>query len=326
MKSTQHSFCVTVAVAVISLARGAAADEARATAQALFDDAVQAMKDKAYDRACPKLEEVTRLQPGKVGAMMQLALCYEESGKVASAWARYRAAADAAGPSDERGAQAAAKATELAPRVPKLTIAVAPANRAVRGVSLTKGGREVGVVEWDSALPADPGSYEIVVTAPGKVRWTGRVEVKTGQAATVSVPALVDDPHAVVPPEPPEPAAPPMRTQRKVGFVVAGAGVLTLGVAGVTGALFLTKKATAQRECMSGGVAGGFVCTPGGLAAANAGKTLGTVDTVTLFAGAGLLGLGVVLIATGGPKTKAPAPPTIGLALAANGVLIRGEL
>jgi hypothetical protein len=324
MRSTQHGYRAAVAVVLLSLARGAAADEARATAQALFDDAVQAMKDKAYDRACPKLEEVTKLQPGKVGAMLQLALCYEESGKVASAWARYRAAADAAGPSDERGAQAAAKAAELAPRVPKLTIAVDPANRALRGVSLTKGGREVGVVEWDSALPADPGSYEIVVTAPGKVRWTGRVEVKLGQPASISVPALVDDPRAVVPPEPREAASPPMRTQRKVGFVVGGVGVASLAVAGVTGALFLTKKATAQHECMSGGVAGGFVCTPAGLAAANAGKTFGTVDTVTLLAGAGLLAVGVVLVATGGPKVKTPAPPTIGLVIAARGGLIAG--
>src|SRR5580693_8301481 len=104
--SRRRLLASTTLLSVATLAPKAAADDTRAVAQALFDAAVQAMSDKAYDRACPKLEEVVQLMPGKVGALMQLAQCYDEWGKSASAWGRYRDVADAAAPADERGPKA----------------------------------------------------------------------------------------------------------------------------------------------------------------------------------------------------------------------------
>jgi len=222
-------------LALASLAPQAVADEARTKAQALFDEGVQAMNEKAYDRACRKLEEVVKLQPGKVGAMMQLAQCYEESGKLASASSRYRAAADAAAPSDERGSKARAKVEALAARVPKLTIVVAAANRAARGFTVTRGGRDVGTAEWDTAVPVDPGKYEILASAPGKKPWSLTVEVAAGDAKTrIEVPSLSDAEAAS--PASPQPAAAELpaqetpaqgwSTQKTAGVVLMGAGVV----------------------------------------------------------------------------------------------------
>ena len=57
----------------------------RAAAEALFGQATKLMDEKSYDKACPKLEEVVKLQPGKVGTMKTLAECYEATNKTASA-------------------------------------------------------------------------------------------------------------------------------------------------------------------------------------------------------------------------------------------------
>src|SRR5262245_58809354 len=61
----------------------------RAAAQALFQAARASMDKKDYVTACPKLEEVTRILPDGVGGQFTLAQCYEESGRLASAWRAY---------------------------------------------------------------------------------------------------------------------------------------------------------------------------------------------------------------------------------------------
>jgi serine/threonine-protein kinase len=320
--STRFPLCAAAALALTSLAPRAGADDARATAQALFDDAVQAMKERAYDRACPKLEEVVRLQPGKVGAMMQLAQCYEDAGKIVSAWSRYRAAADAAAPSDDRGPKARARAEELAKRIPKLTLAVAPANRALRGFSLTRAGREMGAAEWDTALPVDPGRYEIVASAPGKKSWTGSIEVTAGGApVTVQIPALPalkdeGSPTVVAQPRPatPPPAAPPSTTQPAHdgssspkppawAWVATGAGLAALGVAAGFGIDGLMAKNSIAARCH------GLSPCPG-LDQADADSLNGRKDRgLAVFIGAGVAGAAGVAAGLagllGGPRAAA---------------------
>ena len=298
-----HKLAAMLCLSLALPARPARADETRAPAQALFDEAVQAMNDKDFEHACPKLEAVVQLQPGKVGAMMQLALCYEQWGKVASAWGRYRAVADAAGPNDERGAQATAKANELAPRVPKLTVLVAPSNKSFKGFTVSLGGRELSVVEFDSAQPADASVYDVVASAPGMKTWKGSVTVKAdGPPAEIKVPALVMDPNSkgARVEEPPGPD--PHRPIRNAGFVIGGVGVVSLAIAGITGGLFLGKKSTAEHECISGNR-----CTKAGLDAISSGRTLGAVNTVTLFTGIAALGVGAGLVITATIKKAPPA-------------------
>lgn len=186
--------------------RRARADDVRSSAQGLFDTAMKAMADRAYDRACPALEEVVRLLPGKVGAMMELSRCYEESGKITSAWSEYRAVAEAAPARDDRAATARAKAAQLAPRVPRLTVTVAPEDQALAGFALKRDGRDMVVAAWNSPLPVDPGSHTVSATAPGRVPWTSTVTVAEGAAIVVAVPALVGVPAAVTA-NAPEPGA-----------------------------------------------------------------------------------------------------------------------
>src|SRR5947209_367391 len=118
-------------IGVASLGRSVGAQvpdaQARVSAQDLFDHAAKLMDQAQYDAACPKLEEVVRLQPNGVGANLTLAECYEHTGRLASAWTRYVSAEAAAerASQPERQKVAHDHALALKPILSELTITVA---------------------------------------------------------------------------------------------------------------------------------------------------------------------------------------------------------
>src|SRR5258706_8273705 len=103
----------------------------KATSEALFGDGRRLMSQGNYAQACPKFEASLKLDPG-VGAMLNLADCYEKNGQTASAWAEFReagSAARAAG-SKDREDLARSRAAALEPKLSRLTIKAG--NKAVQ--------------------------------------------------------------------------------------------------------------------------------------------------------------------------------------------------
>src|SRR5690606_2054720 len=113
------------ALAVALLARPAAARPADsvAAAEQLFAEGRALLARGQLEAACARFEASLALDPA-VGTLLNLALCFEERGMLASAWARYREAADRA--ARERMKQhervAVQRAAALAPRLPRLLI------------------------------------------------------------------------------------------------------------------------------------------------------------------------------------------------------------
>lgn len=312
----------------------ALADEgARASAQVLFDDAMKLIDQKDFDHACPKLAEVVRLQPGKVGAMLELSRCYLGAGKIASAWARYRASADAAREAgDGRAAEADAKAAELAPHVPKVVIAVTTVTRGVPGLIVKRDDVEVGAAQWGTPLPVDAGKHSLSASAPGRRAWTTTLDVVEGAAMTIEVPAL-DDVSASEAAKPADmPPAQAVSTPTTGGapawaWVMGSVGIVSTGV----GVGFLSASITGQSDitanCGRANPPRGYSTTDC-LGKQTSNNTKQVIAGV--FGGVGVLALGaaIVAIVVAPPRSTRPSAtwihPTPWFAATAAGLSIEG--
>jgi hypothetical protein len=293
--------CLTAAPSVFAQQRDAAA------AQALFDEARGLMQAKRFAEACPKLEESQRLDPG-IGTEFRLADCYEQQGKIASAWAGFLDVASVAGSSGQTDRQKAARAraARLESRLPHLTIVVPAASRAA-GLEVRRDGTAVGEAQWGSSVPVDPGDHEIAVTAPGKRAFSSTVSLRESTPTTFTVPALDPEPGggaaataslpAPAPSTPapePAPAAPPAALAETPpapsgsagpGFAVIGLGGLGLVgiVVGTTfGVMASSKYDDSKRGCRDADV---NVCSQHGVDLRNTAFTYGNVATVGFIVG-----------------------------------------
>lgn len=196
----------TRAVLLLALVHGVAYADVtvdKATAEALFMRAKQL--DKAGDAAaaCPLYEGSYRADP-QLGALLNLANCHEQIGKLATAWAEFREATEIARRrGDARTDYARRRADELAPRVSWLAIHAV----TTPGTTITRDALDVTQIVGQE-LPIDPGTYVISATAPQREPWSTTVTITTpGTHAVVDIPALVDV-APVTPLAPKESAAP----------------------------------------------------------------------------------------------------------------------
>ncbi|MGK4004481.1 hypothetical protein WMF31_17735 [Sorangium sp. So ce1036] len=308
-------------VAALIAPRPAQAQEvdrhAALTAQALYDQATAEMDAGRFASACGKLEEVTRLVPDGLGAKLTLGQCYEEWGKLASAWAQYTMveALSAKAGQAERSARAGAWAAALKPRLATLTVDVPAAVRAYPGLEITRDGVPLGEAQWGASLPVDAGAHEIVATARDRRPWRGSAVVTAdGEAVSVAIPALS-----------PVPAIVPQRArsttggaQRAAGLVVGGAGLLGAGVGVFFGVRAVLKRdeSNADGHCHHGNI-----CDDIGYEAREQAVAAGDISTVMLIAGGAALAGGVALFLT----APTPERPGAHIALGPRGIALRGR-
>lgn len=159
-------------------------------AETLFQDARSLMDRRVYSEACPKLVESQRLDPG-VGTLMYLALCYEESGRTASAWSIYRSAESAAinARQTERATIARDRARALEPKLSKIVIRVTA--DAPHDLRVLRDGVELGRAIWGTKMPVDPGTHAISASASGRSSWSSTfVAPAEGGDLIIDVPTL----------------------------------------------------------------------------------------------------------------------------------------
>lgn len=248
----------------------------KASAEALFDSALRAMKEGKYAEACPKLENSQRIDPG-VGTLLYLGECYEKIGRTASAWATFREAQSQAEASGQAKRAKAAKdrVDKLEPQLSYLTLEVAEGTRSLPGLVVKRNGVDAGSGIFGNAVPQDPGPTKIDVTAPDHESFSVTVTIQARARQTVLIPTLAQsepaakpltmpEPPALTPPPPqaksePPPGGPPLPPpveesepgsgQRLVGLVVAGVGVVGLGVGSYFGIAAIGEEKKADRSC-----------------------------------------------------------------------------
>lgn len=303
-----------------------------AAAQSLFYEARTLMQQNKFAEACPKLEESMRLDAG-LGTQFNLADCNEHIGKITSAWAGFLevAAGSKASNQAEREKLARKRAQALEPRLPKLVVEVAS---APPGLEVKRDGVAVGAAAWGSPIPVDPGSHRISATAPGKGSWEATVAATEGKVAHVAVPR--DLPAAAVAAGPaangpqPDLAAPPATafasdfpspvieqngaTQRTAGWIVAGVGVVGVGLGAGFGLSSIAKRNDSRSHCVAD------QCDADGVGLRDDAIRNGNIATIATIAGGAAIAGGLVLVLTA-PKTtesrervgKLRAIPNVGL-------------
>ncbi len=267
-------------------------------AEALFEEGRHLMEAKNFAAACPKLEASQKLDPG-AGTLLNLAACYEGNGQLASAWVTYKdAAAAAQGRHPDWADQANAKADELKPKLSHLTVVV---SQSIPGLEVKRDGNVIAEGVLGAAMPVDSGTHTIDAAAPGRVPFSTKVVIPASQgAATVTIPALA---MAAGPAEPQAQASTTGNTQRLVGVVVTGVGVVGIGVGAVFGVLALGKKSSAGDHCSPDYTVCG---SQDGIDDVNAAKSDGFVSTVTIIGGAAFATAGIVLYLTAPHAEKQP--------------------
>ena len=324
------------ALAVSTAASPALAEptpQERSLAVALFQEGRKLMTEGNLAEACLKLAESQRLDPAG-GTLLNVALCHDREGKIATAWVEYREALALArrdGRADRE--KAAAEAIQrLEASLSRLTIMVPEAARAP-GLVVKLDGVALPSAAWGTKIPVDPGRREITAEAPGRRASATAVEVApTASEPIVTVAPLDEAAPAVAPPPPapaPKPAPPPIESpkpqagsgQRALGYVIGAVGLAGIGVGAGFGVGAILKQGAANDRCATA------TCPPGpdsdeAIALNQDAKTFATVSNIAFGVGLAGLAAGVILVLT------APSQPEVSVGFAAHpgggGASLRG--
>lgn len=316
----------------------------KVAAQALFEDGRALAAAGKYTDACPKFAESERLDPSP-STLLNLANCWEKLGRTATAWATYREAESAASAAKRPDYMDTAErhARTLVPVLARLTIAV---QQPIEGLQVKRDGVLVGSAEWGAAIPIDAGSHTLEASAPGYKAWATKVDVThDGAQVAVTVPPLeglpveapgpavtsasaptnpVDSPSSErPPPQLPEERTSGASTQRTVGLVVGGAGLVGVGVSGVFALIANGKKQDSLGNCRPDHP---NQCNANGVSLRNDARSAGDVATVAVVAGGVALATGAVVWLMA-PRDKTPTDrgaARVFVAPALNGVIVQG--
>ncbi|MBV8755677.1 MAG: hypothetical protein JO257_00290 [Deltaproteobacteria bacterium] len=259
-----------------ALARVAHAD----SAEDLFNEGDALRKEGKTTEACAKFRASFAINPDAVGTMLNVALCYEQEGKIGSAHKLFAKAEASAKEHELESHRAAAQEhkDKLAGDVPRLTVAFAEQSPDLKLVV----GEDVVDPNSASDIEVDPGDTKVVASAPGRVPYVAHVVLAKGEHKAIAIPKLgypVED-----------------TGRATLGKVVAisGGGVLLVGI----GVGFLAHRKY-DTQFSNGNCtmkdADHPMCNQTGYAETQNAKTLGWVGTGVGTAGLVAVGVGVAL-------------------------------
>jgi hypothetical protein len=189
-----------------------------------------------------------------------------------------------------------------------------PEAHRVEGLEVRLEGNAIPTASWNSPIPVDPGGVRVQAIAPGRRPWNGVAQVAPeARDTSIEVPMLE------AAPETPDDVAATGgsadatlsasgdrvragSTQRTIGWVVGGAGVVGLGVGAFLGMRASSKNDDSLDYCPNDDNR----CTAEGVALRDDAKSYATMSTIGFAAGGALLATGIVLVLTA-PRDRSTA-------------------
>jgi hypothetical protein len=280
-------------------------DQDRAAAQTLFEAAKRFKQQKKWEQACEKFAASQKLDPA-VGTQLNLADCYEQIGKTASAWVNFVEVSELAEAGRRRAKFAKQRADKLRPKLTKLVITVAD---PVEGMDVQRGSDTVSREMWGTAVPVDPGEHVIRVSAPGKRDFSESIEVAgEGEEVSFEVPPLRDAPI-----DSPDPTTGPDdgaadedgSGQFVAGAIIGGVGLVGLGMGVAFAAVAHGKEGDSEAFCRP---TAPNQCTAPGVELRDEAQTAQAIYVASFVVGgaATIAGVVMMLTAAGGDDDEAP--------------------
>lgn len=224
-------------------------------------------------QACDKFEQSLQYNPAAIGTLLNVALCDEKLGKIATALARFTEARDHA---KEQNLPEHLRAAEdhiatLTPTVPHLAVRL---TEQLPNTSVLVDSRVVDADTLGDVL-IDPGERTIVVSAPDRLPHRETIIITKGEHRDVVIPALARSVTIT-------------SSRRRIGQITTITGGAAVGVSIGLGlyAWRLHQQQLDDHHCAPNG-SGGESCDPDGQRAATRAHTLGNV--ATWVGGLGLL-------------------------------------
>jgi hypothetical protein len=277
-------FIALAAIAAIGphgLGHLAAADPKVERADEFFAEG-KALLDSNLLQACAKFDESLRYNPAAIGTLLNVALCDEKLGRIASAVAKFSEARDRA---QEQGLTQhilAAKQhiTALEPDVPHLTI------RLTESLPDTKILVDDHLVLPDAltSIAIDPGERIIVVNAPDRLPYRTQVIIGKAEHKDIVIPALAR-------------SVTIRSSQRRIGQLLTLTGGAALGT-GIGLGLYarnLYHKQFGHTQPGDGLCTTDGICEPTGQKQTQRARTLGNVATAVVAAGIVVAAVGAYL-------------------------------
>lgn len=269
-----------------------------AVAQRTFDEARALFVAGNATEACVRFAQSQRLDP-KLGTLLNLAICHEKIGRVASAWSEFhdaRSIATAQGLKD-RVQFADDHLAALAPRLAYVRVRMTAESKP----KVRLDGEVVDPAALDADIPVDPGAHLVEATWTDGKTWKASVRASTSNKEVVTLPPWV--PQAKTGPSP----APPSHGRRTAGLVTMGASLAVAGAGAVFGFMALSARSDAEAQCAASRCAEGRATNDTGLSYAWASNALLGVAGLALVTG-GILTLSDL----GGTRNVSIGPTSIG--------------
>jgi len=172
---------------VVALVSPAVADDIK-TADEKFNAARTADAAGDHAGACSLFAESYALNPNAIGTILNVGLCAETQGQIATAIHYFTDARDRAREQNLAPQLDAAEKhlKDLEPRVPHLAIAFAESYPEGKLLVANK------IVNLDGAsdVLVDPGSVKVAMSAPGRVAYSTTITIKEGEHKALAIPAL----------------------------------------------------------------------------------------------------------------------------------------
>lgn len=267
-----------------------------AMAEALFKEGKKLLAERQIQAACLKFESSYRIDPAP-GTLLNLAMCHEQDGKLATAWGEFNESLQIAKKTNraDRAKIAREHISAIEPLLSRFVVIV-PEGATKIGMVVEMDGVPLEEGAWGTAMPIDAGDHKAIVKAPKHKSWEKLVAVEHGKVATVVIPKL----ERVADPAPPDAGG---RWKKPVGFSTLGLSAVLLGIGGYFGARALSIGGDVNASCKQ------LVCDAATWEKIEEGRNAALASNLLIGFGIATAGVGTFFLVTAphAPKETAPA-------------------